>query len=236
MMWNISAFESLPSTQTKLKDMAAAGALAGTCVQAQMQTGGYGRQGRGWVSPPGNLYLSVLLKPSVPLTALPQAALVAGLALAEALHDCKPVLKWPNDVFVKGRKLAGLILESDINSASGRLNWLALGVGVNVTSAPDDIGTALNECMSDTPGTDEVRDAFLDSLARHMTAWEAGNFEEIRDGWMARAHPPGTLLKIKLGDTALDGYFERLDAAGNLVLKLNDGTEKTISAGEVHFG
>lgn len=240
MIWNVQAFGSLSSTQVKLKDMAAAGALAGTCVQALSQSGGYGRQGRGWVSPPGNLYLSVLLKPSVPLTLLPQAALVAGLALVEAL-DAYPLsspatLKWPNDVFAGGRKLAGLILESDINSGNGRLNWLALGVGVNIASAPEGIGIALDELTSAQPGADDVRDGFLESLARRIRQWEQGGFDDIRAGWMGRAHAAGTPLKIKLGESALEGYFDRLDPGGNLVLKLAGGREKTISAGDVHFG
>jgi BirA family biotin operon repressor/biotin-[acetyl-CoA-carboxylase] ligase len=164
-------------------------------------------------------------------------ALVTGVALAQALEPYVPgvLLKWPNDVLVDGRKLAGILLETEIG-ASGLVDWLALGVGVNIASAPPDIGISLSGKTGRAMDPASIREEFLERLAVCYTLWQAEGLGPLRSLWLGKAHPPGTPLKIKLGAGGLDGYFEGLDAAGNLLLKQESGETRVIASGEVHFG
>lgn len=234
ILWQIKRFDSLESTQSLLKDLAAEGAPEGAGVQADLQTGGYGRHGRAWVSKPGNLYLSLLLRPNCKVLQVPQLALVAGVASVDALSAFTPgaILKWPNDVFIEGKKVAGILLETDLDGQGG-VSWVALGVGVNITSAPQDIGTALGDYVAVDLDTFQAK--FLKSLDTVYSLWLSEGFESIRYRWVNNAHMVGTPLKIKLGDSVLEGYFDGLDEGGNLLLRLESGRVQVIAAGEVHF-
>ncbi|MCD8497349.1 MAG: biotin--[acetyl-CoA-carboxylase] ligase [Alphaproteobacteria bacterium] len=238
MIWDIQTHDTLASTQARLKELAFGGSREGTGVQAYTQTGGYGRQGRAWVSPPGNLYLSLLLRPDCKPHDIPQMALVTGVAVIESIRAYVPsvFLKWPNDVLASdGRKLAGILLETDIDAA-GRLNWLALGVGVNIASAPDQIGAALADLTEKHLSLNDFRDEFLKRLSLWYRRWQTEGAAPVRAAWLYSAHPQGTPLKIKLGESRLDGYFEGLDETGNLLLRLESGEIRMIASGEVHFG
>lgn len=235
MIWNIQTFETIDTTQAMLKELAATGAPEGTGIQAFSQTGGYGRRGRQWVSPPGNLYLSLLLRPPCKAAQVPQMALVAGVTLVEALSKFTQgaTLKWPNDIFIAGKKVAGILLESDLDGHGG-VNWVALGVGVNIVSAPPEIGTALNDHAD--VDLDMFRTKFLERLEAIYALWLSKGLDPVRALWIKNAHPLGTPLKIKLGDSVLEGYFDGLDAGGNLLLKLESDRVQVVAAGEVHFG
>ena len=125
---------SIDSTSTRLKELARGAAPEWTVVLADTQTGGRGREGRTWVSPCGGLYLSVLLRPRLEKVGL--LPLAAGVAVAEAAGEMgvRAELKWPNDVLVSGRKLAGIL--SEAASGPGGVEWVALGIGVNVSQDP----------------------------------------------------------------------------------------------------
>ena len=122
---------SIGSTSDRLKALARGGAPEWTVVLADVQTGGRGREGRTWVSPPGGLYLSVLLRPRFEKVGL--LPLAAGVAVAEAAGELgvRTELKWPNDVLASGRKLAGIL--SEAASGPAGVEWVALGIGVNVS-------------------------------------------------------------------------------------------------------
>lgn len=237
MDWNIEVFDELPSTQTLLKARAEQGAAPGLCIQARAQSAGYGRQGREWIGAGGNLFLSVLLRPSCEALIVPQMALVAGVALGRAVGAYLPgaLLKWPNDVLIEGRKLAGILLETELDGQGGVL-WLALGVGVNIASSPAEYAACMEEFLGAPLKPEAVRDAFLSELAEGITLWEEKGLSPIAQDWLRMAHPLGSHLKIKLGETLLEGYFGGLDGFGNLVLKLENGDTRILSAGEVHFG
>ncbi len=134
--------ETVDSTNNAAKQLAREGAAAGMVVWAMQQTAGRGRRGRSWVSPPGNLYASLLLRPSCPPEEAAQLGFVTALAVADALEEMAPGLppiacKWPNDVLVGGRKIAGILLESEIG-ADQNLAFLIIGLGVNLVFAPAD--------------------------------------------------------------------------------------------------
>lgn len=215
--WDIEVFETLTSTQDLCKERAASGVAEGAGVQALCQSAGRGRRGRVWVSGQGNLTLSFILRPGCDVSLIGQVSVLMGVALARAIGD-RAVLKWPNDVFVSGKKCAGVLIDSDLEGR--RVNWLVVGMGVNTASAPD-IGTALGV------ERDGFRGRLLEEIALCYEGWRACGFEEFREEWLGRTYEKGTKLSA--------GLFETLDGFGNLVVRGEQNRLQTISAGDVYL-
>src|SRR5580698_2014483 len=146
--WRIHYFHEVASTQRVAAEMAEEGAAQGTVVVAELQTAGRGRMGRSWHSPAGvNLYLTIILRPSMPLAEVPRLSLVAGVAAAEALEEVAPgivALKWPNDVWLNGRKAGGIIAEA-VTDRAQHLDAVLIGIGLNLNLAKDDVPAELRE-------------------------------------------------------------------------------------------
>lgn len=212
--------------------LAKAGAAEGMWLRAERQTAGRGRQGRAWVSPPGNLYASTIvrLRPTDPPA--PTLALAAAVAVEEtvALYCSDGLaLKWPNDLLLGGAKLAGILLERADDA-------VVIGVGVNLAHHPDGIDRPATSLAAHGILIDPALflDPLAETLARWLARWRCEGMAPIRDRWQARAHPPGTALSARLPDGgAIDGLFERLDADGALILRLADGSARVIHAGDV---
>ncbi|MGC8476269.1 MAG: biotin--[acetyl-CoA-carboxylase] ligase [Acetobacteraceae bacterium] len=223
------------STSDEARRLAAAGAPPGLVITAAEQTAGRGRHGRGWTSPVGNLYASVLLEPAVPPARLPELGFVAAVAVAELLSGFLPAgtvgLKWPNDVLARGAKIAGLLVEQAAGMA-------ILGMGINLAVRPEDTpypATALAaEGVVLSP--EAALQRLLESLGSWLARWEQAGFAPVRAAWLARAHPAGTMLRVRLGGPAaagvLEGTFAGLDADGTLLLD-TEGGRRRIAAGEV---
>ena len=151
--YRLVALDEIDSTNAEAQRRAAEGAPAGTLIRAVRQTAGRGRRGRAWQSPPGNLAFSLLLRPAMKAATAATLGFVAGLAVAEAIDGLLPAgrssrLKWPNDLLVDGRKLAGILLEAAAGG-SGPVDHLVVGVGVNIVAHPDDLpypATDLQAC------------------------------------------------------------------------------------------
>ena len=134
--WRLVALPSVGSTNDAALRLAEGGASEGTFVWAREQTGGRGRRGRSWVSPPGNLYCSTVLRPECPASRAAELGFVAALAVADIVPAERRIrLKWPNDVLVDGGKIAGILLESSIGQ-DGLVEHVVAGIGVNVGFAP----------------------------------------------------------------------------------------------------
>ena len=223
------------STSDEARRLAAEGAPPGLVVTAAEQTAGRGRQGRGWASPVGNLYASVLLALTVPPARLPELGFVAAVAVATTLTGFLPdgaiSLKWPNDVLARGAKISGLLVEQAEEMA-------ILGMGINLAVAPADTPypatTLAAEGAVVTP--DAALERLLEALGAVLARWEQAGFAPIRAAWLARAHPIGTPLRVRLGGPAaagvLDGRFAGLDADGALLLATEAG-QRRIGAGDV---
>jgi len=139
--YRLLSFAAIDSTNEEAKRQAAAGAPEGTLIWARAQQAGRGRRGRPWVSEPGNLYMSLLLRPDRAAPAAAQLGFAAALAVGEAALPLLPAsaalaYKWPNDVLIDGRKTSGILLESQA-AGEGRLDWLVVGIGVNLVSFPE---------------------------------------------------------------------------------------------------
>ena len=203
-----------------------------------MQTAGRGRQGRAWQSGAGNLHLSVLLRPRGP-AAGGRLPLLAGLAVAEAVAGpgFDPRLKWPNDVWIDGRKVAGVLVEA--SSSGGRVETAVVGVGVNVRSVPEALDAATRAaaaCLADFGPAPDPVDLAAAVLARirvwyHRVAAGDGG---LMDAWRARSLPWwGRRIEARAADGVVAGRAIGIDDDGALVLMLDDGTRSLVHSGDV---
>ena len=217
------------STNDDVAALASEGAAEGLWLRAERQSGGRGRQGRAWSSPPGNLYASTLvrLRPGDPPA--PSLALVAAVALHEAASAWAPgselAIKWPNDLLAGGAKLAGILLER-----AGEA--VVIGFGVNLAHHPEGLErpvTSLAALAGGAPEPALFLEQLAESFARWLGSWRGAGLAAIRPAWLARAHPPGTALATPEGA----GLFEGLDASGALRLRLAHGEVRLVHAGDV---
>jgi BirA family biotin operon repressor/biotin-[acetyl-CoA-carboxylase] ligase len=242
--YRLVVLDRVASSNDEAKRLAQAGAEDGTLVWVREQLEGRGRQGRAWASPPGNLYLSLVLRPECTPAEAAQLGFVAALGLGGGVGSVTPPLievryKWPNDVLFNGRKGAGILLESRMAPAGG-LDWLILGLGVNVTSFPEDAAfPATSLRFEGAPEKLEEVD-LLEAFARHFLTWinrwlEDG-FAPIRETWLRHAHGLGEMIEVQLGKEVVSGRFGDLDQTGALLIELADGRVRSITAGDVFFG
>jgi len=233
----LSILDSVDSTNDEALRRIDAGAGGGEVILARRQTAGRGRHGRGWDSPPGNLYLSVTVVPPAghPVGEL---AFVAGLAAAEAIEAAtggaaRITLKWPNDLLLGGCKLGGVLIEGQASAAAPTL---ALGLGVNLVSFPDDASypaTSLAEAGCRVEAESVTR-AFCARLDSWLRTWEFDGFGPVRKGWLARAAGLGGKLVAHLPDgNRCDGLFRDIDEQGALVLQTENGTTRRVTAGAI---
>ena len=223
------------STNDEMARLAAAGEPEGSWFRADRQTGGRGRHGRSWASDPGNLYASTIVRLRETDGSPPSLTLVAAVALEQVLSarlgEGRAMIKWPNDLLVEGAKIAGILLEREGDA-------VVVGFGVNLAHAPDGLGRAVTSLAGQT-GQAVPPAEFLPDLAESFRYWlgrwrGGGRTDPVRARWMERAHPLGTALRVRAGDSVmLEGLFDGVDAMGALRLRLADGSARVIHAGDV---
>lgn len=227
------------STNDEAKDRARAGAPDGTVVWARRQEAGRGRRGRAWTSPPGNLYASLVLRPPVPPAQAALVSFVAAVAVGEAVSALVPGnvrLKWPNDVLVDGAKVSGILLESE-RVADGAVDWLVLGIGVNVAHHPDGLeypATSLTAAGADAT-VERVLERLLASFAGWYGRWTAQGFAPVRAAWLNAARGFGGPVTVRLSEETFTGLLVDLDHEGALVVETPAGPRR-VTAGDVFFG
>ena len=240
--YTLIALDEAGSTNDEAKVRAAAGAPEGTVVWARLQRAGRGRRGRAWESPPGNLYLSLILRPSCEARSVAQLSFVAALAVRDLVDGPLPGCarcKWPNDILVDGGKVAGVLLESALGPG-GHVDWVVIGIGVNLASHPGLEGpvpsTSLAAAGASPLAPEDALPPLLAALARRRQEWETEGFAPVRRAWLARAHGLGGPVTVANGGQELAGIFKGLDSEGALVLAQADAAPISISAGDVYFG
>ncbi len=238
--FRLVTFETVSSTNDEAKRLAADGAEDGTLVWAREQTAGRGRHGRKWHSPPGNLYLSLVLRPECrPAEAL-QLGFVAALGLGQTLGSIVPPMtelryKWPNDVLLGGSKVAGILMES-ATQGDGELDWLVLGMGVNVQSSPGDPAfpaTSLRAMGAEVQDPGEILALFCRNLLPWVNRWLDQGFAPIREAWLHYAFAKDEEIEVRLGEERVTGRFAELDETGALIVEAGDGTRRTLTYGDV---
>jgi BirA family biotin operon repressor/biotin-[acetyl-CoA-carboxylase] ligase len=229
-MFDIQHHERLGSTNDEARRLAAEGAPHGTVVHADEQAAGRGRFGRTWFSPPGNLYLSVLLRLDLPQARSAEISFLTAVAVADAVDALLPkqtraTLKWPNDVLVSDGKIAGILVER-----AGDV--VIIGIGLNILQAPPNTPykTATLVGAGGLATVDGARDIMLDRLGNHLTTWAEHGFGPVRAAWLARAHPIGTTLRTTLGGQTEEGMFAGLDEDGAMLLDTADGRKRIVAA------
>lgn len=241
--YRLIAFDLVESTNDEARRLAAEGAGNGTLVWAKQQSKGRGRQGRGFVSPPGNLYVSLILRPEKPPREAAQLSFVTALALGDAVRTVAPPTievhyKWPNDVLFNGRKGSGILLETEIGPR-GTLEWLVIGVGVNVRSFPGETNFPATSLRFEGGDGSVTEVDLLESFAGHFEAWVKRWFDDgfapIRRAWLRHAYRLGETVEIRLPRETFAGRFADLDETGALVVERPDGTTRLIAAGDPYF-
>lgn len=234
---NILYYPVTSSTMDVAKQAVREGAEEGTIVIADHQTAGRGRFGRKWWAPANSsILLSIILRPELEqLPSLNMAAALAVVRSIEKVTGLKPVIKWPNDVLIEGKKVSGALIESNIQDET--VNSAVLGIGLNVNLDPSSI-----------PEISETATSLREVLKEEVSRWEMlrsllGEFEELysalREGepidklWRRRLETLGNKVMVKCGEVVMEGYAESVDNQGNLLLRCPDGSLLTIVAGQV---
>ncbi len=232
--WRILRLDVTASTNDDVRLAAEAGEPEGLVIVASEQLSGRGRQGRVWESQRGNLYCSVLLRPSN----MPQDAglysFVAAVAVHEAVRSILPhvpvTLKWPNDVLVKGKKISGILLE-----VAG--DALIVGIGLNVAHCPNNtLYPTTSLAAAGAVEKVELPD-LLDTLLQTLAYWhdvvQHQGFLTVRAAWLEHAQLGA--MTVRLPHETLQGILNGINENGHLRLLLEDGTERVISTGDVFF-
>ncbi|HQT39194.1 MAG TPA: biotin--[acetyl-CoA-carboxylase] ligase [Acidocella sp.] len=238
--WRLEHFAEIDSTSNYCSACAQRGDPAGLAVLADIQTAGRGSRGRDWVSTPGNMHLSVLLRPEYEISSLNRFPLLTGLAVAQALTQLgaaaiAPVLKWPNDVLLGGAKVAGILI--DASPSHGRIEWLVMGIGVNLAFAPQ-IPGRFTTCLAEhgvRVAPLVAAQAVLGSLSAWLESFDVQGAAFIQDAWLKAAHPVGTEISVRGSDTTTHGRFAGLSPTGALQLHVENRIE-TFQTGEILLG
>jgi len=235
--WRLERYEELGSTSDFCIERAKAGESEGLAVFAAQQSAGRGSRGRSWLSPPGNVALSVLLRPGINPSESNMFPLLAGIAAANAIKAAlpagpAPMLKWPNDVLLDGQKCAGLLI--DATPIRDRIDWLVIGIGINVAYAPELPGRATT-CLAahgaETTALD-LAQSVLDQLSTWLDIFQTAGPIRIIPSWLSRGHPVGTHLEVRTPNHTAVGTFAGLSPTGELLLNVENRIE-TYRTGEI---
>jgi BirA family transcriptional regulator, biotin operon repressor / biotin---[acetyl-CoA-carboxylase] ligase len=238
----IHVFQETTSTNDVAARLARGGAEEGAVVFAESQTKGRGRMGRAWISPAGQgLWFTVLLRPDIPPQETTQLTVAAATALSRAVTlqtGLTPEIKWPNDLLIRGRKIAGILTE--MRAELDRVQEVLLGIGVNVNFAADDIPDALRRIATSLKietgqkvNRAELAVAMLRELDRDYQAVMEGQFARLAEQWEERCSTLGRQVAIRYGDRVIRGRAESLDDDGALLVRGAHGHLERIVGGDV---
>jgi BirA family biotin operon repressor/biotin-[acetyl-CoA-carboxylase] ligase len=240
----IHHYHIIDSTNSMAYKLALDGAEEGEAVIAESQKMGRGRLGRQWFSPPFlNLYLSVILRPEIPPHQASLITLMAAVATADAIQKSSglnPLIKWPNDILLKGQKVAGLL--NEIHSEMDRIHFVILGIGVNLnmdrkmfSKEIRNVATSLKREM----GQAISRKTFLLALLQELEVWYEIFLKKgaapVLKAWRDRAQIKGRPVKVTSFGEALSGIAVDIDSDGALILETENGERKRIVAGDVEY-
>jgi BirA family biotin operon repressor/biotin-[acetyl-CoA-carboxylase] ligase len=226
--------DTLDSTNEEARRLAGAGARGPLWIVAREQTAGRGRRGRAWVSERGNLFATLLTRAAPPIAA--QLAFAAALGVGETVcayaPDAAMTLKWPNDVLLNGRKVAGILLESLGEDA------LAIGIGVNLAHHPQHTefpATSIAALAGSAPDWQAVLLRLAKTMSAWYEVWRDAGFARIRTAWLAHAAGLGYPIRARLEGSEMAGTFETIGEDGALILRDASGVRTRIASGEIFF-
>ncbi|WP_052380753.1 biotin--[acetyl-CoA-carboxylase] ligase [Paenibacillus camerounensis] len=241
----LQLLDSVVSTQEEAKRLAEAGAPEGTAVRAEEQTGGRGRMGRKWHSPKGKgIWMSIVLRPDLPLSLTPQLTLLAGVAVCTAIREVTGVpagIKWPNDLLAGGRKICGILVESCLRE--GGLHYAIAGIGISANLVPEDypdhlqgVGTSLLIEGGGIPvDRDQLTRAVLTELEYLYRLYMEQGFHPVKERWEAMSVTLGRQIFFNTPQGRCEGKAVGLDDSGGLLLQDEAGNITSILSGEIEM-
>jgi len=238
VQWRIEWKDTVSSVMDELKAAAGHGAGEWLVCAAKRQSEGRGRLGRVWASPPGGLYAAVLLRPDCPVSEAGRVTIMAGAAVCEAIRDYAGVdgrIKWPNDILVFGKKVAGILTESGIRGAS--LEYLVLGIGVNVNTHPSDLPPGAVS-LRQLSGQQYDLNAFLQKILERVFYWSTRmrqqGFPPVRDQWISMCVSWEKPIQFEYHGRKCRGRAVDLSDDGGLMIRCDDGEIVRWISGEIH--
>jgi BirA family transcriptional regulator, biotin operon repressor / biotin---[acetyl-CoA-carboxylase] ligase len=242
---DIRVFLETTSTNDVVEKLARDGVKEGVVVFAEAQTRGRGRLGRKWLSPPGKgLWFSTLLRPRFRPDAVTRLTIASATALSRAIRECTELrteIKWPNDILVGGKKVAGILTE--LSAELDTVKYIILGLGLDVNLEAADFPAELKECATslriETGGVLDraaLAATILRELDKDYQRVMSGDFESLADEWEAQCATIGQEIVIRMGQRRIRGRAESLDSSGALLLRTNHGHLERIIGGDVSLG
>jgi BirA family transcriptional regulator, biotin operon repressor / biotin---[acetyl-CoA-carboxylase] ligase len=239
---NIHLYEDVESTQNVAMRLAEEGAPEGALVIAEQQLKGRGRMGRSWISPRGKgIWMSLVLRPDIPMPYAPQLTLLTAVALCRALRRLTSLdigIKWPNDLLVNGRKISGILLES--SAEEDRLKHVIAGVGISVNLDESDYdpevlskAVSLKLAAGQEFDRSEIVAAFLLELEQLYALYQNEGFAPIRSLWEALSISLGRRMVLTTPQTVIEGVPIGLSDSGAIVVRLDDGSEMPVFSAEM---
>lgn len=239
---DIRVFRETTSTNDVLEKLASAGVQEGSVVFAEAQTAGRGRLGRKWLSPPyRGLWFSVLLRPDLRPLETTRLTILAATALARAIRletNLTPQIKWPNDLLLDGRKVAGILTE--LRAEIDRVKHVIIGIGVDVNLTSNEFPAELRKTATSIrieSGAKADRAALAAAILRELDAdyhrLRLGRFEAIADEWEKLCTTLGHAVTIRLGPRTIQGVAESLDNDGALLIRTQHGRLERVTGGDV---
>lgn len=239
--WVTHHFERVSSTQDVAKEMAKEGADEGTVVVALQQNRGRGRLGRLWLSPSGGLWFSIILRPQINPTEASKITLLAAVAVAKAigeLYQLHALIKWPNDVLISGKKVAGILTEA--SAELNKLIFVVLGIGINANVDVGDFphnllmpATSLSAELKEEVDLSSLLEGCLKHLEAEYALFKKEQFEKILDQWRKLSAILGKEVKVASPSETLVGRASDIDQSGALILQLDSGEKRVVQVGDV---
>lgn len=230
-------YETVESTNSKAFELAHEGGFHGEVIVTEHQTAGKGRRGRAWSSPAGkSLAMSVILRPEIAPARAPELTLVAAVALAQTLRDSgvEAKIKWPNDVQIGGKKVAGILTE--LSADVERVHFVVLGIGVNLNAETGDfppevaeIATSVQVVRRSPVHRALFTAALLGQLETWVDRWTDEGFEPVRAAWKELSSTLGEEVLVRADNRELRGIAEDIDPNGALLLRVGDKLERVLS-------
>ncbi len=237
-------YDTIGSTNAEAHRLAESGCPEGTLVVAEQQTAGKGRKGREWVSPAGTgIYATLVLRPPLPMEDTPLLTLLTAVAIAEAITEVtplQPTIKWPNDILIHDRKVAGILTE--VSSDVDHVEFALIGLGLNVNTQKKDLperpifpATSLAIEANALQNRPALLAKWLDNFESEYSRLVSGDREHLLERWKAQARTTGRRATINRVHGSISGTITDIDTDGALLLQTPDGIQHRILSGDITF-
>jgi len=237
----ILSFDSIDSTNRLGVDLAQKGGIEGTLIFAETQTNGQGRLGRRWESPKSKgLYFSILLRPKVSLPSISKLTLVVAIASTEVLRELTDqapfMIKWPNDIVIDGRKIAGILTQMD--AELDRIHSVVIGIGLNIYKPKQplsDISIALDEVADVRHSKTEIAARLIERIESYYTQFINGKLKNLASVWESYSAISGRRVSVTMLHDTIEGIARGIDDDGSLWVRQDSGIQRKINSGDVQL-